>query len=283
LLATESGAGTYQYHHPDRLGTRLISDSGGSIISEQIHLPYGTALTGESVSYGSSANPSKKRFTSYERSDSTKLDHAVNRQYHSGLGRFTQVDPIGMGGVYITNPQYLNLYAYCLNDPINYVDPFGLFLGPETGGALGGPVVVIIVAVIGALRLIFGGRRRRTRMGMRVERRLAPVETGSTSDWIEPEILSGIGPVNAFIQTQSGKQRKCGEAIANTARANVGEKVWRTDRKRTTKDGKITSPSGAYKCNLFVYEVLKAAGKQVSGIAAPTSGGKGKWPAQAGD
>jgi hypothetical protein len=27
LLATESGAGTYQYHHPDRLGTRLIADS----------------------------------------------------------------------------------------------------------------------------------------------------------------------------------------------------------------------------------------------------------------
>jgi RHS repeat-associated protein len=127
LLATESGAGTYQYHHPDRLGTRLITNSGGSIISEQVHLPHGTALSGESTNYGSPDNPSKKRFTSYERSDDTKLDHAVNRQYHSGLGRFTQVDPIGMGAVSLSDPQSLNLYAYCGNDPINHTDPDGLF------------------------------------------------------------------------------------------------------------------------------------------------------------
>jgi RHS repeat-associated protein len=127
LLATESGAGTYQYHHPDRLGTRLITNSGGSIISEQVHLPYGTALSGESTNYGSPDNPSKKRFTSYERSDSTKLDHAVNRQYHSGLGRFTQVDPIGMSASSLSDPQTLNLYAYCGNDPINHTDPDGLF------------------------------------------------------------------------------------------------------------------------------------------------------------
>jgi RHS repeat-associated protein len=127
LLATESGSGTYQYHHPDRLGTRLITNSSGGVISEQIHLPYGTALTAESVSYGTTANPSKKRFTSYERSDSTKLDHAVNRQYNSGLGRFTQVDPIEMNSVDIGDPQSLNLYTYCGNDPINHTDPDGLF------------------------------------------------------------------------------------------------------------------------------------------------------------
>jgi RHS repeat-associated protein len=97
------------------------------VISEQVHLPYGTALTAESVSYGTSANPSKKRFTSYERSDATKLDHAVNRQYHAGLGRFTQVDPIEMSAVDIGDPQSLNLYAYCGNDPINHTDPDGLF------------------------------------------------------------------------------------------------------------------------------------------------------------
>jgi RHS repeat-associated protein len=127
LLATESGAGTYQYHHPDCLGTRLITNSGGSIISEQAHLPYGTALSGESTNYGSPDNPSKKRFTSYELSEGTKLDHAVNRQYHSGLGRFMQVDPIGMGAASLSDPQTLNLYAYCGNDPINHTDPDGLF------------------------------------------------------------------------------------------------------------------------------------------------------------
>ncbi|MGH9949847.1 MAG: RHS repeat-associated core domain-containing protein [Pyrinomonadaceae bacterium] len=68
----------------------------------------------------------QKRFTSYNRGARTGLDYAVNRTYDSKQGRFTQVDPIGMGSVSLTLPQTLNLYAYCANDPINHTDPSGL-------------------------------------------------------------------------------------------------------------------------------------------------------------
>ena len=54
------------------------------------------------------------------------FDHAINRHYDPQQGRFTQVDPIGMGSVSLESPQTLNLYAYCTNDPINQVDPSGL-------------------------------------------------------------------------------------------------------------------------------------------------------------
>ena len=37
-----------------------------------------------------------------------------------------QVYPIGMNAVKLDNPQTLNLYAYCANDPINCIDPDGL-------------------------------------------------------------------------------------------------------------------------------------------------------------
>jgi RHS repeat-associated protein len=57
----------------------------------------------------------------------TGLDYAVNRQYDSQQGRFTQVDPIGMGAANISDPQTLNMYTYCGNDPVNFTDPSGLF------------------------------------------------------------------------------------------------------------------------------------------------------------
>jgi len=70
-----------------------------------------------------------RSFTSYDRSGPTKLDYAVNRHYDPQQGRFTQVDPIGLDAASLANPQTLNLYSYCGNDPINNIDPDGLFFG----------------------------------------------------------------------------------------------------------------------------------------------------------
>ena len=124
LLATLSGSGT-QYYHPDRLGTRLVTDGAtGTVTTEQVNLPFGTALGAESS--GASNN---RRFTSYDRSTNTGLDYAVNRFYNGAQGRFTQVDSIGMSAASLTDPQTLNLYAYVGNDPVNRLDPTGLFWG----------------------------------------------------------------------------------------------------------------------------------------------------------
>ncbi|MBA3352493.1 MAG: RHS repeat-associated core domain-containing protein [Blastocatellia bacterium] len=64
-----------------------------------------------------------------DRSALTGLDYAINRTYDSKQGRFTQVDPIGMAAASLGAPQTLNLYTYCGNDPVNRVDPSGLFWG----------------------------------------------------------------------------------------------------------------------------------------------------------
>jgi RHS repeat-associated protein len=112
-----------EYHHPDRLGTRIITNPSTGSSSEQVTLPFGTALTAES-----SGAPSKRRFTSYDRSGTTGLDYAINRHYDAQQGRFTQVDPIGLGDSDLISPQTLNLYSYCTNDPINQIDPDGLGL-----------------------------------------------------------------------------------------------------------------------------------------------------------
>jgi RHS repeat-associated protein len=128
-----AGSGT-RFHHPDRLGTNVVTDqSNGELVTKQMGMPYGTQQPSGGFGGDNSwqnpdkNNPSKKRFTSYDRSDATGLDYAVNRFYQSAQGRFTQVDPIGMSAVSLSDPQSLNLYSYCGNDPINHVDPDGLF------------------------------------------------------------------------------------------------------------------------------------------------------------
>jgi RHS repeat-associated protein len=121
LTPNGSGGESFEYHHPDRLGTRIITNPVTGSSSEQVTLPFGTALGAES-----SGTPGKRRSTSYERSNTTQLDYAFNRHYDSQQGRFTQVDPIGMNSVDPASPQTLNLFAYCANDPVNHADPSGL-------------------------------------------------------------------------------------------------------------------------------------------------------------
>lgn len=167
LLATMNGAagsGT-RFHHPDRLGTRIVTDqSNAELVTVQAGMPFGTQQPAGSFGgdnswqHATKNNPSKKRFTSYDRSDATGLDYAVNRFYSAGQGRFTQVDPIGMSAASLEDPQTLNLYSYCGNDPVNHVDPDGLFWG-RLFGWFGKAVqwafriAAVIVAVIAVMAL----------------------------------------------------------------------------------------------------------------------------------
>lgn len=127
LLATQqpnaTGGEYVEYHHPDRLGTRVVTNNANATFYEQAALPYGVALNAES------SGVTNRRFTSYDRSPSTGLDYASNRFYDSMQGRFTQVDPLEMRAANLSDPQSLNMYAYCGNDPVNHVDPSGLFFG----------------------------------------------------------------------------------------------------------------------------------------------------------
>jgi RHS repeat-associated protein len=156
-IAPSGGIERVEYQHPDRLGTRLVTNNQDTSYTEQVTLPFGTALDAES------SGATKRRFTSYDRSNMSGLDYAVNRHYDPLQGRFTQVDPIGMRSTSLSNPQTLNLYAYCANDPINRADPSGLgffsFLGKIFGffaKIAKWVAIVVAVAVIVAAALQFG-------------------------------------------------------------------------------------------------------------------------------
>lgn len=120
LSSAQASGELVEYHHADRLGTRLTTNPQNATSAEQATLPFGTMLWSETT------KATSQPFTSYERSQTTGLDYAMNRTYDSGQGRFTQVDPIGMAASNLGSPQSLNMYNYVENDPVNLVDPSGL-------------------------------------------------------------------------------------------------------------------------------------------------------------
>jgi RHS repeat-associated protein len=226
LLATIAPNGAserVEYQHPDRLGTRLVTNSQDTTSFEQAALPFGTALDAES------SGATKRRFTSYDRSTVTGLDYAVNRHYDPLQGRFTQVDPIGMSSVSLASPQTLNLYAYCANDPINHTDPSGLgffsFIGKIFGFigkvlhfvakvlavasavlsvvflALGNPGFAAAFAIISGLLFaaVYGPPivgKLLTAVGGAV-RANASVVPGTPP--INPNASAGVGPITSFL------------------------------------------------------------------------------------
>ena len=125
LLSTITKSGSSElteYHHPDRLGTKLVTDTVANTAKSQSTLPFGALISAETQA------TTNQKFTSYDRSGATGLDYAVNRTYNSGQSRFTQVDPIEMGDSDLGNPQSQNLFAYTRNNPIDFNDPSGLKL-----------------------------------------------------------------------------------------------------------------------------------------------------------
>jgi RHS repeat-associated protein len=86
--------------------------------------------------------------TSKERDNETGLDYAKARYHSSGQGRFTGTDPyLPMADAdkeeffkrYLNQPQNWNRYAYCINNPLIFIDPNGLGWYVKKGDAVGHP------------------------------------------------------------------------------------------------------------------------------------------------
>ena len=132
LVAEYSNQTTQQpqvsYLTNDNLGTpRITTDANGNVISRHDYLPFSeevfTAQRTQGLNY--TADNLRQGFVGYERDNESELDFAEARYYNSKHGRFTTTDPVLMSKDKKLNPQEINLYAYCKNNPLAYVDPSG--------------------------------------------------------------------------------------------------------------------------------------------------------------
>jgi len=117
--STTPPADIYFYLH-DRLGSvRNIINSSGNVVMLYTYNPFGETLESD----GSFVNP--WRFTGQYFDSEIDEYYLRARMYDPYIYRFTSRDPV-LGK--FENPLTLHAYLYCLNDPINKIDPSGEFL-----------------------------------------------------------------------------------------------------------------------------------------------------------
>jgi RHS repeat-associated protein len=117
LIAFETpSSGRYYYYHNLR-GDVISAKDIDAIGSDYHYDPWGCPLD----------NPTDVlqpfRYAGYYYDEETGLYYLKSRYYSPTLGRFLTRD--GYGYVNYGNPQTLNLYSYCRNNPVNSVDPTG--------------------------------------------------------------------------------------------------------------------------------------------------------------
>ncbi len=99
-----------------------LANSSGSIVESYVYDAYGnvTIRNGSGTVIPTSAYGNRFLFQGREYDYTTRLYNFRARWYDPETGRWLSNDPIGISGG-------LNLYAFCSNDPVNFVDPMGLW------------------------------------------------------------------------------------------------------------------------------------------------------------
>jgi RHS repeat-associated protein len=107
---------TLTYVHQDHLtGTSVVSDSSGNLTSSIKYYAFGECRN-------SQGNPGTDKLFTGQRLDGTGLYYYGARYYDASIGRFVSADTIVQSP---GNPQTLNRYSYCLNNPLAYTDSTG--------------------------------------------------------------------------------------------------------------------------------------------------------------
>jgi RHS repeat-associated protein len=96
-------------------------DSSGTVVWKAVYFPFGkTQILTETIT-------NNIRFPGQYFDAETGLHYNWNRYYDPYTGRYLTPDPIGLDGG-------MNLFAYANGNPVNSIDPEGLFIFTATFG-----------------------------------------------------------------------------------------------------------------------------------------------------
>ncbi len=127
------------------------------------------------------------------------------RFYSPVLGRFLQPDPIGYG-------DGLNIYAYCKNNPVNFVDPTGKFWHIGIAALVGGVIGAVVGGVVATMTAEDGDGLRAGIVGALSGFGAGAVAGALVSVGCPPIIAGAVGGVSNSAASQYGN----GENLTST-------------------------------------------------------------------
>ena len=122
------------WYRSSQLGSSIIAvDKNGGVISHAIYDPWGSPLTETYPEANYSGIDGRSSYTGYTWDEVLRLYYAQARFYDPEVKRFTQEDPICDG---------INWHSYCVNNPINNVDYYGLSIYGESVSSDSGSAMI---------------------------------------------------------------------------------------------------------------------------------------------
>ncbi len=118
IIAPPSGAGGLYFYHPDHLGTStFLTDYNGNAYQFFLNLPFGETMAEQ---LGSNYYNTPFKFNGKELDEETRLYYYGARYYDPRGSIWLSVDPLA--------EKYpgVNPYAYCMQNPVRFIDPIGM-------------------------------------------------------------------------------------------------------------------------------------------------------------
>lgn len=123
VTMTYNGA-TYYYHLDGHGSVTKMTDTSGNTVAQYQYDAWGNILSQS----GTMASVNPYRYSGYRYDEATGLYYLMARYYDANIGRFITRDSFHG---FENDPQSLNQYVYCENNPIMLVDPSGHFAVPN--------------------------------------------------------------------------------------------------------------------------------------------------------
>ncbi|MCX5677331.1 MAG: RHS repeat-associated core domain-containing protein [Planctomycetota bacterium] len=149
--AQEGDNALYYTHDANWNTTAVVAQATGAVAERYFYDAYGQAHfaddSWDEIQWSGSLQ-NEVLYGGYGLDAESGLYHTDAREYHCTLGRFVQVDPLGLAA----GP---NVYAYCNDSPADTVDPSGL--EPDWAKAATGIMMVALSAMQTQAAISLGG------------------------------------------------------------------------------------------------------------------------------